>query len=227
MLRLIKTALDHGAHVNAVGPEGSALHIAVSYGHVHAVRLLCERGADVHYKYHQDNCLVATVLLGHAQTASILIKHGAVVDDRQTGDELSHVTRAVMLSDVDLLAVLLKAAPTLDDTLQSVCFYTLCRQVDDDAAAAKMAKLLLPHCSSITSADTGVGVRVLMLALANVMWGQTLCTHGGCDVHSKCSAGNHAVHWAARSGSLSVMKWLQSQALNPRQLSLTAAALGL
>eukprot|EP00953_Heterococcus_sp_UTEX-ZZ885_P005704 3535-Heterococcus_DN1.PRE.1 len=119
-----------------------------------------------------------------------------------------------MFSDVDLLAVLLKAAPTLDDTLQSGCFYTLCRQVDEDAAAAKMAKLLLPHCSSITSADTGVGVRVLMLALANV--GEV---DGGCDVHSKCSAGNYAVHWAARSGSLSVMKWLQSQGLNPRQLS--------
>jgi ankyrin repeat protein len=47
MCRVVEAALDHGAFINATGPDGTALRLAASEGHLDIVSLLCDRGADV------------------------------------------------------------------------------------------------------------------------------------------------------------------------------------
>jgi ankyrin repeat protein len=47
MSRVVEAALDHGAFINATGPDGTALLQAARAGHYDTVSLLCERGADV------------------------------------------------------------------------------------------------------------------------------------------------------------------------------------
>eukprot|EP00953_Heterococcus_sp_UTEX-ZZ885_P035814 18474-Heterococcus_DN1.PRE.1 len=80
MLQVIDVALNHGAHVNATGPDGPALLLAVKGGHLDVVSLLCERGAAVHMRWGSEDSFKVAVMLGDIPIMKKLMSYGADVN---------------------------------------------------------------------------------------------------------------------------------------------------
>jgi ankyrin repeat protein len=122
--------------------------------------------------------------------------------------------------------VLLAAGATMDPARQFDYLTASCTKLDD-AAAAKVVKLLLPHCShSCDAVSRNSGRTPLMHAVirGKLLVAQTLQA-AGASVRCYGKDGS-LMHYAASSGSVAVVKWLQSLGLNARARN-TAGALPL
>jgi ankyrin repeat protein len=221
MLRVVETALDNGAFVNACGPAGTALMLAARNGHLETVNLLCERGADVRMRRGDVNLrvdsLFKAVAGGHVQVAKALIKHGSDVNDAADAQQKPLLVVAAMRGNCETLTLLLKAGATLDQQQQFQCL-SLATHILSDAAAVKVTKALLPHCSSLEYVDdNGHTALTYAVAVGKLQTARALYA-AGANVQHTDSDGT-VLHCAAESGFVATVKWLQSLSLDARAVS--------
>jgi uncharacterized protein len=217
--RVVEAALDHGAFINAAGPNGTALRLAAHEGHFDIVSLLCERGADVNGRCSsmKMNGIEAALLGGHVRIIKKLIKHGADMNAVPEDVQCPAVVQAAMLGQCAVLAVLLQAGAHFDASLQSKSFSCGIWHLAD-AAAAEVVKVLLPYCSNLDE-PVADGDSALAYALSQgKLQTARVLQAAGADVHCRAQSGSTA-HAAAQSGSVAALKWVQSLGLNLRALN--------
>ncbi len=74
--------LDKGKYdINARVYDCTPLHYAVMYGQIDTVRLLLDRGADIHAKCKEWDSLTYAAFQGHADVAKLLIDRGIDIDN--------------------------------------------------------------------------------------------------------------------------------------------------
>jgi Ankyrin repeats (3 copies) len=183
MRSVVTTALDHGAYINAAGGDGTALNGAACSGELQVVRLLCERGADVNgSNCKMPNSIECAVFEGHVEVVKELIKHGAGVNFAtvQTQKHSPLVLLAVLKGNTEIVAALLQAGAELDAELQFKCLSSACAGLND-AAAAKMIRVMLPYCSNLDYAGPDSPHTALTNAASN-----SAATGGTAAVHCWC-----------------------------------------
>jgi ankyrin repeat protein len=223
MLRVVEVCLNHGAAVNACGPDGTALMRAARAGHLEIVTLLCERGADARMRHGGADMgidsLFHAVVGGHLEVAKVLIQHGADVNDAADAQQPSLIAMAAMSGEREILAALLDDGATLDPVKQYHCLSFAAHILDDDAAAAEVVKLLLPHCSTSLEfvGDSRRTALTYALTVGKLQTAQVLHAAGGNVNQADCCG--TAMHCAAESGLVATFEWLQSLGLDPRAVS--------
>jgi uncharacterized protein len=183
LCRVAEFALDHGADPNITGLHGPPLIRAVKAGHNSMVDLLCQRGANVQTRFADKNSLDEAVIRGDPRIVKTLIRHGADVNVVANGEQGFAVVRAAVLGKYDIVLLLLDAGAVLDTALQhdtlNVCSSELC-----DETAAKVVKLLLPHCSSFGDNNYELGHKLLAHAVSEGKLQVAKLLHAaGADVH--------------------------------------------
>jgi ankyrin repeat protein len=220
LYRVAEFALDHGADANITRPDGPPLIIAVDRGHASMVSLLCKKGANVQTRYGSMNSLDKAVVDCNAQLVKLLIKYGADVNVRAVHDSRHPfaLLQTFVLGDCSIVQQLLDAGAALDIEQQLIVVRECCDFLED-TKAVKVLKLLLPHCSSFADSNYELGSRMLVEAVyrGKLQVAQLLLA-AGADVHSTDDGGT-LMHYAAASGSIAVVKWLQSLGLDPRAVS--------
>jgi uncharacterized protein len=215
--KVVEAALDHGAFINAAGPNGTALRLAAHEGHLDIVSLLCERGADVNVRCSsmRMNSIKAALMGGHVRIIKKLIKHGADINAISVDLQLPAVVQAAMLGKCAVLAVLLQAGAHFDAAVQSKCFSCTIWHLAD-AAAAEVVKVAVPYCSGLNEAvvDNGDSALAYVISIGKLQTARVLHT-AGADIHCKVQSGSIA-HAAAQSGKVAVVKWVQSLGLDLR-----------
>jgi ankyrin repeat protein len=217
MRKVVEAALDHGAYINAAGIDGTALRLAASEGFLDIVSLLCERGADVNLRCDQgqSNSIEAAVAGGHVRIIKKLLKHGADMNSVSEKAQAPAVVQAAIIGKCAALQVLLQAGAHFDAALQykslSCAIWHL-----DDAAAAEVVKVLLPYCSNLDEASATDDHNALTYALSHGKLKAARALHaGGADVHYRVHDRTMA-HIAAQSGSVAILKWVQSVGVDLR-----------
>jgi uncharacterized protein len=186
------------------------------------VSLLCERAANVQMRFGPTNSLDEAVLRCDVKAVRALIQHGA--DVNVVGDDMHPpaVLQAAVSGRCDLVQQLLDAGAILDTELQQETVVKCCSMLPD-AVAAKVVKLLLPHCSSFADIDCesgatfGATLLVAAVCKGKLQVAQTLHA-AGADVHYTDEDGS-LMHYAASSGSLAVVEWVQSLGFDARAAS--------
>lgn len=79
---MVKMLLDHGADINAMGPEGSALHIAARQGYQMLAQMLVDHGADIDARGRYGSALQAAVERHNRRVVQMLVDRGANNDAR-------------------------------------------------------------------------------------------------------------------------------------------------
>jgi ankyrin repeat protein len=211
--------LEHGADPDIAGPNGPPLILAVQARNTSIMSLLLQRGANVQVRFGALNSLSEAVYKDDSRMVKLLIRHGADVNVLDAGKRFPVVSQAAALGKLDLAQLLLEAGATLDAVQQLEAISCCCRALDD-AAAAKAVKLLLPHCSSFADNNCELGQKMLAHAVSAGKLQAARTLHAaGADVHRTDSDGSTIMHYAAESGSIAVVKWLQSLGLDARALS--------
>jgi ankyrin repeat protein len=224
MPRVAELALRHGAAVDIVGPNGPPMRMAAENHQYAIVDLLCAAGADVNARYAAENGLDIAVRYLDIKMVRQMLKHGA---DVNAGDNLQHCTalqRAAMGGAPvnferasEILKLLLAAGATFDPQGQRNMLCGLCSMLVD-AAAAQILQLLLPHCSSamMDDVDPTSGHTVLSGAvLAGKLQAARALHAAGASVQHSTKL-HTMMQFAALSGSVAVVKWLQSQGVDAR-----------
>jgi ankyrin repeat protein len=218
-MRVAEFALDHGADLDITGPNGPPLILAAKTKHHSMVDLLCQRGASVQVRFGARNSLDEAVLRRDAKSVKTLIKHGADVNVTVAADSEYPVAvlQAAALGDFGIIQLLLDAGATLDAALQYEAVTECCR-ILDDAAAAKVVKLLLPHCTSFASSCELGGKMLAYAVWIGRLQVAKLLHAAGADVHRTDENGT-LIHGAAVGGNLARVKWLQSLGLDARAVN--------
>eukprot|EP00953_Heterococcus_sp_UTEX-ZZ885_P022151 12284-Heterococcus_DN1.PRE.1 len=217
LTRVAEFALDHGADPNITGPDGPPLLIAVHCGHHSIVELLCKKGANIHTRFGPLNSLDTAVARGDLKAVKVLIRHSAVnvVAD---SNHMPAVMQAAVRGHSDVVQLLFEAGATLTAALQPDTFIVCCSDLED-SKALKVAEMLLPHCSSLADNNYELGNKMLAHAVHEGKLQVAKLLHAtGADVHTIEDCGT-LIHYAAASGNLAVVKWLQTLGLNARAVS--------
>jgi ankyrin repeat protein len=216
LCRVAEFALNYGADPNITGPIGPPLTLAVKSKHSYLVDLLCQKGANVNIRYNDYSCLDEAVLRVDAKIANSLINYGA--DVNACSKHPSAVMLAAVLGECGLVRLLLDAGATLNADQQCL-LVTRCCSALNDAAAVKVMRLLLPQCSSFADSNHKPAHQLLGAAVTEGRLQEAKLLHyGGVDVRRAAQDCN-LMHYAAASGNLAVVKWLQSLGLDTRVLS--------
>jgi ankyrin repeat protein len=180
------------------------------------------------------------IVRGDTDIVKLLIKHGADVNVVADSNQCPAVARAAVPGHGDIVQQLLVAGAALDTEQQLMVVRKCCDSLED-ARAVKVVRLLLPDCTSFTDSNYELGGAMLTAAVftGKLHVDQILhdagatartCDHNGDLMHNAAGSGSLAVvkwlqslgllmHNAAGSGSLAVVKWLQSLGLDARALS--------
>jgi ankyrin repeat protein len=147
-----------------------------------------------------------------------LLKHGTDMNSVSENAQAPAVVQAAMLGKCAVLQVLLQAGAHFDAAVQYKSLSCAIWQLDD-AAAAEVVKVLLPHCSSLDELNASDGHTALSYALSHGKLQAARALHAGgadmlCTVQRRTMA-----HIAAQSGSVAVLKWVQSVGVNLREPS--------
>jgi ankyrin repeat protein len=146
----------------------------------------------------------------------LLIRHGADVNVVADRDHAAAVLQAAALGNCAIVQLLLDAGATLDAELVFNA-NTLCCNRLNDAAAVKVVKLLLAHCSSFVEESSELAAKMLSKAVDKGKLQVAQSLHAaGADVRPHS---DRLMHDAAASGNLALVKWLQSLGLDARALS--------
>jgi ankyrin repeat protein len=210
ILRVVDLALNHGADVNATGPDGPALLQAVQHGHLDVVSLLCERGAAVHMRWGNGDSFSEAVIYGNVPIIKKLISYGGDVNAVCCGYPM--LVHAVRKADPAVVTLLLKAGAAFHTELQFDCLAVASEKLDD-AAAVKVVKALLPYCN-LRAVSPLSGAPALLYAVQNgqLQTARALRTAGA----SVLQCGSALMQSAAEYGHLALVKWLHSLGLDPR-----------
>jgi uncharacterized protein len=162
----------------------------------------------MHTRFDSLNSLDTAVARGDLEAVKVLIRHGADVNVVADSNHMPAVVQAAVLGECDIMQLLLDAGAALDAELQHKTLVVCCSKLED-SEAVKVVKLLLPHCSSFADNNYQLGLQLSQLLHA-----------AGADVHTTDLSQNGVlIHYAATSGNLAVVKWLQSLGLDARALS--------
>jgi ankyrin repeat protein len=218
LTRVADFALDHGADPNITGPDGPPLLIAVQCGHHSIVELLCKKGANIHTRFGPLNSLDTAVVRGDLKAVQVLIRHGADVNVVADSNHMPAVMQAAVRGHSDVVQLLFEAGATLTAALQPDTFIVCCSDLEE-SKALKVAEMLLPHCSSLADNNYELGNKMLAHAVHEGKLQIAKLLHAtGADVHTIEDCGT-LTHYAAASGNLAVVKWLQTLGLNARAVS--------
>jgi uncharacterized protein len=215
LCKVTEFALDHGADPNITGLNGPPLILAAKARHNNMMDLLCQRGANVQTRFGVANSLDVAVTRGDLKAVKTLIRHGADVNVRADSSYGTAVQQAAVLGNCEIVQLLLDAGAALDAAAQHDALGVCCSSLED-STAVKVVKLLLPHCSSFADNNFELGNEMLSFAVCK---GKLQVAHllhtAGASVHYTVDNGT-LMNYAAASGNLAVVKWLQSLGLDAR-----------
>jgi ankyrin repeat protein len=224
MPRVVELALEHGAAVDIVGPNGPPLRMAADAHQYATVDLLCEGGADVNTPYPDLNCLGIAAKHLDVKMVKQLLKHGADVNAVASGQQYSALQIAAISGpDCDIgraceiVKLLLAAGATIDPHCERSVLCAVCTR-SADADAAQVLQLLLPHCSTavVNVVDPTTCHSPLSVAVyAGKLQAARALHAAGADAHHKLNQ-RSMLQCAAISGSVAVVQWLQSLGLDAR-----------
>jgi ankyrin repeat protein len=154
MPRVVELALEHGAAVDIVGPNGPPLRMAVETYQYAIVNLLCEGGADMNTQFLGESGLGTAVRFLDSHMVQTMLRFGADVHAVVGGERITAVEFAALApahtmksKACGVMNLLLAAGATIDPHRQRSLLSVVCNQ-SSDAEAVQMIELLLPHCSS-------------------------------------------------------------------------------
>jgi ankyrin repeat protein len=207
----VRALLDRGAEVNAGADSGrTPLMIAVgSRGAADVVKLLIEKGADVHYSQRGYTVLMAAVEGDDRSVVRLLLAKGADVKARnRAGYTALHA--AALAGDRAIAEDLLAhgADVNASDTLQG-------RTPLLWAAAGgwtDLVKLLLDHGADIKARESFTGTTALICAAASERGELALVNlllEKGADRDATDQHGASAVEWARKRGRREIVQALQ------------------
>eukprot|EP00953_Heterococcus_sp_UTEX-ZZ885_P001301 1214-Heterococcus_DN1.PRE.1 len=203
--RVVEFALEHGADPNITGVNGPPVILAVRHGQLSIVKLLCERGANLQTCFGQwQNSLYAATLTRNVEMVKLLIKHGADVN-AVANDGSTPAPHAALSGHCGILQMLLDAGATMDAQTQYNAVNNICELLDD-ATVVAVLKVLLPHCSNFADSDCQLGCEMLATAVSNgKLQAARALLAAGAYVNWADQNGS-LMHYAAKSGSLAVVK---------------------
>jgi len=80
----VRCLLSHGASIDTMCRDGSALHVAVEYGALSTVELLLSAGADVNLSHAElGTPLQVASNFGNSEAVELLLLHGAGINARE------------------------------------------------------------------------------------------------------------------------------------------------
>lgn len=91
--------------VNVVGSCGTALSVAIRYGHYDIVKLLINHGANINIS--TDNPFIYAAGTGHCDIVKLMIEHGANINIIDQNYEQTALVNAVHGKDSDMVALLI------------------------------------------------------------------------------------------------------------------------
>lgn len=177
--KAIRVLLERGADVDAKDSnDGTALHMAVSKGHVKTTKLLLSHAADINAKNEKDGAtpLYLAACRGNDKTAKLLLSHGADVN-LKTDDGSTPLHSAARRGNAEITDLLLthgvEVNPKSHDGYTPLHLAARSGQVE-------AAKLLLSHGADINAKTVKLGATPLYFA-ASKGYDQTtklLLSHG-------------------------------------------------
>jgi ankyrin repeat protein len=164
-----------------------------------------------------DNSLYVATCTRNAEMVKLLIKHGADIY-AVAHDGFTPVPYAALSGHCGILQMLLDAGAKLSAQAQYNAVDDICNQLDD-ATLVQVLKVLLPHCSNFADSNYHLGCEMLASAVSNgKLQAARALLAAGAYVHWMDVDGT-LMHYAAKSGSIAAVKWLQSLGLDARAVA--------
>jgi ankyrin repeat protein len=224
MPRVVELALEHGAAVDIVGPNGPPLSMAAEAHQYAVVDLLCAAGADVNARYAAENCLDIAVKYLDIKMVKQMLKHGADVNAVGSVRPCSALQRAAMggapvdfTAAFDIAKLLIEVGATIDPQTQRNLLCGLCSMLAD-ADAEQLISLLLPVCCSAMIDDTEPTTGHTLLSgavLAGKLQTARALHAAGASIHHMVQQRTMML-FAVAAGSVPVVQWLQSLGADAR-----------
>ncbi len=193
--------------------NATALHIAAGYGRVDIIRLLLQKGADIHAKDRYGvTPLHYAVLKKQHQALVELLRRGANVNDASFGG-LTPLHLAARIDDTVAINILLSRGARLD--AKSVIGTPLHEAARWRRTSA--AQLLLQKGASVSALDPQGGTPLHAAACNDALAVAQLLLQRRARVDARDRDGNTPLHWACYYGGarLSTVKWLLDRGADP------------
>lgn len=155
--------LDSGVDPNAAFEEFGTTPLinACREGHLKVVRLLVERGADVHQRSRGDFAMPPILLAAHhPEVLTFLLEHGA---DPNAADESGRVPlhRALWMPCVECIRILLAAGADRDIEWDGAPAILIASYSGDDAASIEAVRVLLDAGADVNQPHSWSGTTPL------------------------------------------------------------------
>ncbi len=208
--RIIALLTRHGAMVNAADRLGhTPLMIAVAHGHLRAALALIKAGANIHTKSLSSHLGVVALAVSrnHPKMVSMLISHGAKVDQRYA----LRRTPLILAASKGFLAcvqALLKAGANVN--AQDDNGYTPLEAAASDGQL-KVAKVIIRAGANVNLADQYGMTPLDYACLAKHPSAMvTLLLKAGANPKLKDKKGRNALYYARQSGSAEAVALVQA-----------------
>ena len=189
----------------------SLLYLAVEGGHTGLVRLLIEKGADIHAKYRDGNTpLHIAVEKEYIEIVKILLEKGADINIEINEDYrvIKLISYYAKRGNIELVKLLTEKGADINvkDGMGYTPLYWACEE-----GHLEVVKLLIQQ-------EVGVPININPLLRLAARGGHTqlvkLLIGKGADVNARNRDGNTSLHWAAEKGHIEVVKLLLEKGAN-------------
>jgi len=124
----VRNALEQGAKLNSVSPEGTAFSLALMNGHESISKILFSAGSNWHYGFEKEgsSALIYAALKSYDNLVKTLILRGAVVNHTDN-QGYSALARAAQRGNLTTMKILIKAGADVNITPkgQSLLMHTV------------------------------------------------------------------------------------------------------
>jgi ankyrin repeat protein len=221
-IKLLQTALEEGADVNAKRNDGSVnairkndgstpLHVSVENGHLDVVKYLIKAGADVNYNNYNNKWktpihspLHISILWGYQEIAEALIEAGAEVNAKQV-DGSSPLHWSVEYGHLKITQALIKAGADVNAEMKNGNTpLHICAKVGD----LEVVRALIDKGADVNAKGDDGWDPLHFSALNGHLEVVRYLIEKGADVNAKADSGGTPLHRSAQNGNLEIARAL-------------------